>query len=152
MKCAWQRFTDASEVDEQAFATAQVLVEPGQAVADLTARLERDQHPVIGLKEQYLPFWRTIIASPALRSRARELVDDITDHIAALIAASESSTDTLPPRLQAAFAVAVIREAFTAAAARMLDGEAVATVNADYGKALTSGFAHLQRLVPHDTD
>lgn len=116
------------------------------AVQDLVIDLARQHHPVLGLHDRFVHFWRTIIASPALRARARELADELTDHLATHMATAIPPKGAPAARLQAALAVVVIREAFTAAAARMLAGEPAQAVDADYQQALASGFGHLQRL------
>ncbi|OIJ27763.1 TetR/AcrR family transcriptional regulator [Nocardioides luteus] len=118
---------------------------PMRALRDLMTDLEQQRHPFLGLEQRYVRFWRTVLDSPALRARARELVDDLCDHLAAQIEASGVADDGPSARLTAALAVAVIREAFTGAAGRLLAGEPLAAVDAGYRAALVAGFDHLER-------
>lgn len=120
---------------------------PLVAVRDLWLDLEEQGHPLGGLRDGYADFWRTVLASPALRARARELVDELTDHLGALFSeAYEGDTmESRSARLVAALVIAVVREAFLGAARRMLAGELVTTVNEDYRQALRDGFDLLCR-------
>ncbi|MER7557868.1 TetR family transcriptional regulator [Nocardioides sp. NPDC126508] len=126
---------------------------PMRALRDLMTDLEQQRHPFLGLDQRYVRFWRTVLDSPALRARARELVDDLSDHLAAQIEASgvaDGGADGVAAegpsaRLTAALAVAVVREAFTGAAVRLLAGEPLAEVDAGYRAALVAGFDHLER-------
>lgn len=118
---------------------------PMRALRNLMTDLEQQRHPFLGLDQRYVRFWRTVLDSPALRARARELVDDLSDHLAAQIEASGVTDEGPSARLTAALAVAVVREAFTGAAGRLLAGEPLAEVDAGYRAALVAGFDHMER-------
>ncbi|GAA2725485.1 MULTISPECIES: helix-turn-helix domain-containing protein [Streptomyces] len=85
-------------------------------------------HPLLGLADRYAFFWRIVVESPALRSRAREGVEEIENALAAALAEAGDPA----PELAAALALAAVRSAYVAAARRLLAGERAATVRPAY--------------------
>ena len=47
------------------------------SLRDATLRLVDDRHPLSGLNDRSIPFFRTVAASPALVARAREIASDL---------------------------------------------------------------------------
>jgi AcrR family transcriptional regulator len=98
---------------------------PGQsgaaALRDLYLRLILEQHSLAGVHDPATDFFRTVLASPALRARVREALEEIESLLAALLA---EAGDPLP-RMTAALMLAAARVCFAETAARMLAGEPV---------------------------
>ena len=108
---------------------------PVSALRRLFLDLAEEGHPVGGFQDRFVLFWRTAVASPALRARAREALDEFVDHLAVLLTGLDPQ-----PRLTAALVVAVIRTAYTETAGRMLAGEKAADVVSDHITAVTQAF------------
>src|SRR5262245_18716044 len=49
---------------------------PVGALRRLFLELAEEGHPIAGFQDRYVVFWRTVLASPALRARAREALDE----------------------------------------------------------------------------
>ncbi|MFH9941206.1 TetR/AcrR family transcriptional regulator [Streptomyces murinus] len=114
---------------------------PLAALRRLALRLADERHPLSAVGESYVPFWRIVIGSPALRARAREGVEEVETALAAALA----DAGTPDPDLLAALVVAAYRTVFVTTARRHLAGEPVARVAEDHRARLEAAFTALER-------
>lgn len=114
---------------------------PLTALRRLTLRLLDERHPLSAVGENYVPFLRIVIGSPALRARAREGVEEVE----AALAAALADTGTPDPDLLAALVVAAYRTVFVDTARRLLAGDPVAEVAEDHRARLETAFTALER-------
>ncbi|MFK0137857.1 TetR/AcrR family transcriptional regulator [Streptomyces murinus] len=114
---------------------------PLTALRRLTLRLLDERHPLSAVGESYVPFWRIVIGSPALRARAREGVEEVETALAAALA----DTGTPDPDLLAALVVAAYRTVFVGTARRLLAGDPEAEVAEDHRARLETAFTALER-------
>ncbi|OIK26729.1 TetR/AcrR family transcriptional regulator [Streptomyces malaysiense] len=113
---------------------------PLTALRRLALRLLGERHPLSAVGKGYVPFWRVVLGSPALRARAREGVEEVETALAAALA----DAGTPDPDLLAALAVAAYRTVFVTTARRLLAGEPVERVAEDHRARLESAFAALE--------
>jgi AcrR family transcriptional regulator len=71
------RSVDATEFLREAVRDRAPGVDVLTSLRDLTLRLVAERHPLSGTNDQSVPFFRTVAASPALISRAREIAADL---------------------------------------------------------------------------
>ncbi|WP_416482158.1 TetR/AcrR family transcriptional regulator [Streptomyces sp. CL12] len=114
---------------------------PLTALRRLALRLADERHPLSAVGESYVPFWRIVIGSPALRARAREGVEEVETALAAALA----DTGTPDPDLLAALVVAAYRTVFVGTGRRFLAGDPVAEVAEDHRARLETAFTALER-------
>ncbi|WEO97737.1 TetR family transcriptional regulator [Streptomyces sp. FXJ1.172] len=114
---------------------------PLAALRRLALRLLDERHPLSGVGERYPRFYRIVLASPALRSRAREGVEEVERTLAAALAEAGAAD----PQLLAALTVAAYRTVYLTSARRLLAGDPVAEVARDHRARLESAFASLER-------
>jgi AcrR family transcriptional regulator len=100
---------------------------PLTALRRLSVDLAEQGHPLGGFQDRYVHFWRTALASPALRARAREALEEFEAHLADLLTGIDPQ-----PRLTAALVIAAYRTVYAATARRVLAGEKAADVAADH--------------------
>ncbi|WP_221762735.1 TetR/AcrR family transcriptional regulator [Nonomuraea sp. WAC 01424] len=112
------------------------------ALRDMLIRHAREGHPLGGVDDRFVHFFRVVTGSAALRARAREIADELETVLAALI---DESGEGLPGRLTAAMLVGAYRSAFLGTAARMLAGELAADVLDDHVAAVGTAFGVLER-------
>ncbi|MER6733783.1 TetR/AcrR family transcriptional regulator [Streptomyces puniciscabiei] len=117
---------------------------PLAALHRLARQLLDTRHPLSGVGETFLPFWRTVTASPALRARAREGAEEVEEALAGALA----DTGAPDPHLLAALTVAAYRTVFVTSARRLLAGDPVEEVARDHRRRLESAFAALERMAP----
>jgi AcrR family transcriptional regulator len=99
-------------------------VTPVAALGALMLRLLDERHPLAAVRDQYPAFWNVVLASPALRARAREAVVDAETLIGHLIAEAEGRPPEDPQiRLTAALVMATARICYETAARRIMAGE-----------------------------
>jgi AcrR family transcriptional regulator len=111
---------------------------PLSALRRLFVGLAEEGHPIGGFADRYVAFWRTLLASPALRARAREALDEFEAHLAGLLTGIDPH-----PRLTAALALAAFRAVYSETARRVLAGEKAADVVADHIAAVEHAFETL---------
>ncbi|MFH8340808.1 TetR/AcrR family transcriptional regulator [Streptomyces sp. AM6-12] len=114
---------------------------PLSALRRLALRLLDERHPLSAVGEDYVPFWRIVTGSTALRARAREGVEEVE---AALVVAL-ADAGTPDPDLLAALTVAAYRTVFLTTARRLLAGDPLPRVAEDHRARLESAFAALER-------
>ncbi|MGI5132219.1 TetR/AcrR family transcriptional regulator [Pseudonocardia sp. CA-107938] len=107
-----------------------------------TERLAEARHPLSGLDERSLPFFRTVAASPALIARAREIAAEIEEALA-----DELDRDPAfdgDAALLAAFLVAGYATVLVATARRRLAGAAPEELLDDHRARVTRLFSALR--------
>ncbi|MEU9480702.1 TetR/AcrR family transcriptional regulator [Streptomyces sp. NPDC048191] len=114
---------------------------PLAALRGLALRLLDERHPLSGVGGRYPRFFRIVGASPALRARAREGVEEVEEALGAALA----ETGVPDPHLLAALTVAAYRTVFVASVRRLLAGDPVEEVARDHRLRLESAFAALER-------
>lgn len=113
---------------------------PVAALRRLFLDLAREGHPIGGFQDRYVLFWRTVLDSPALRSRAREALYEFESHLAGLLTGIDTK-----PELTAAVVLAAVRTEFSRTALRMLAGEKAEDVLPDHLAAIEDAFTTLER-------
>jgi AcrR family transcriptional regulator len=108
---------------------------PVAALHRLFVEVAEEGHPIGGFEDRFVAFWRTVLASPALRARAREAVDEFVTHLAGVLTGLDPH-----PRLTAALVLATFRAVYSETAGRMLAGEKAAEVVSDHIAALEQAF------------
>ncbi|NUT50743.1 MAG: TetR/AcrR family transcriptional regulator [Saccharothrix sp.] len=108
---------------------------PVAALRRLFVELAEQGHPLGGFEDRYVRFWHTLLASPALRARAREALDEVEAHLADLLTGLDPR-----PRLTAALALAAFRAVYQESAGRLLAGEPAADVTPDHIAAVRRAF------------
>ncbi|MEV4892348.1 TetR/AcrR family transcriptional regulator [Nonomuraea sp. NPDC055795] len=107
---------------------------PGAAVLrslrDMAFGLLEERHALSGLKDGSIPFFRTVVASPALIARAREIAFDLQQTLAAELDHDPAFDGDAP--LLAAFFVAGYSTVLVETARRLIAGEAADTVADDH--------------------
>jgi len=71
------RSADAVELLRSAVRDRAPDVDVPASLRDMTLRLVDARHPLSGLNDRSIPFFRTVAASPALVARAREIASDL---------------------------------------------------------------------------
>ncbi|MFF4573745.1 TetR/AcrR family transcriptional regulator [Streptomyces sp. NPDC001410] len=117
---------------------------PLAALHRLALQLLDEQHPLGGMAERFVHFWRVVIDSPALRARAREGVEEVESALAAALA----ETEVADPHLLAALTVAAYRTVYVTSARRLMAGDPVKEVAEDHRARLGAAFATLERTTP----
>jgi AcrR family transcriptional regulator len=128
---------------------------PLGAVADLLLHLVDTSHPLCGVGPGYDGFIRIVLASPTLRARAREAVDELEDGLAALFACAGgplAGAGPVPPgaadaRLAAGLLIGAARAVYREMVGRQLAGEPASILVAPYGAALRDAMARVERAV-----
>jgi len=133
----FDRYPQAEELLTAAVRDRSADESPLQALRRLFVELAEQQHPLGGFHERYPPFWHTVVASPALRARAREAVDELQALLGRLIA---ETSDDPTPAITAAVTMAAYRAVYTESLARMLAGDSAAEVTADHIAAVNRAF------------
>ncbi|MFJ8470994.1 TetR/AcrR family transcriptional regulator [Kitasatospora sp. NPDC094011] len=125
---------------------------PLAALRRVTLELLDQGHPLTAVRERFLPFWRVVGDSPALRARGREALEELETALAATIAeTTDGGAHDLRPRLTAALAVAAYRTVATASLARLVAGEPEHTVLEDHRALVHRTFDALERALPEAT-
>ena len=99
-----------------------------EALLDMWLGLLDRRHPLSGMHDDRIgSFFRVVLASPALRARVREAIEEVETLVAALFAEAGEAR----PEMTAALVVASARVCYTAAARRILRDEPVASFAAE---------------------
>ncbi|MFG3012267.1 TetR/AcrR family transcriptional regulator [Streptomyces cinerochromogenes] len=114
---------------------------PLAALRRLALRLLEERHPLGGVGETFADFWRVVVASPALRARAREGVEEIERALTDAL----GEAGVADPALAAALTVAAYRTVFLASVRRLLAGDPVEEVARDHRGRLEAAFGALER-------
>ena len=100
------------------------------SLRDLTLRLVDARHPLSGVDERSVPFFRTVAASPALIARAREIAADLQRTLADEL--ERDPTFDGDAALLAAFFMAGYGTVMVQTARRLIDGEPPSDVVDDH--------------------
>ena len=117
-----------------------------RALSALAVRLAETRHPLGRMTASDSRFWRTVIESPTLRARLRELAEEAENWLADEIAGDGGPAASGPwPAVQAAAAIAALRTVYGHSLGRILAGEPEEAVEADYLRDLRRTFDALER-------
>jgi AcrR family transcriptional regulator len=116
-------------------------VTPVQALRALAINLAEERHPLSGLSAGSSPFLRTVASSPALLSRAYELLGEVEQALAAVLAEAGEVSE---PRLLAALIVAAYRSVVAETAGQVMRGHPAARIAADHRRRLDQAFDVLE--------
>ena len=109
-----------------------------EAVRALLHRLLAERHGLSFTRPAMKEFGRVIADSAALRSRAREMLDELVGTVAAVLA--EQTADPLGSRLVARLLVETVRTVVTTAGERLIAGDDAAVVTADQAGVIDRAF------------
>lgn len=110
-----------------------------------------ERHPFGAVGENFPRFWQVVLDSPALRSRAREALEELEDALAAALARAEGEDPAAPgtdARLTAALTVAAYRTAYATTARRQLAGTGADEAALGHRELVHRAFDALERAVP----
>jgi AcrR family transcriptional regulator len=117
-----------------------------RALRGLATRQAEARHPLGRTSAADAPFWRTVMESPTLRARLRELAEEAEAWLTEQFARHEDSdTPGCWPAVKAGATVAALRAVYGRALGRILAGEPEAAVEADYLRDLRRAFDALER-------
>jgi AcrR family transcriptional regulator len=137
------RVDDATEFLRAAVRDRAAGVDVLDSLREMTFRLADDAHPLSGLNERSVSFFRTVAGSPALIARARELGADLQQTL------TEELTQTFEgdAPLVAAFFIAGYSTILVETARRRTAEEPAATVEANHRTRLNQLFTLLHEGV-----
>ncbi|MFD0022221.1 TetR/AcrR family transcriptional regulator [Streptomyces sp. NPDC058382] len=115
---------------------------PLRALRRLVLELLDQRHPLSAVDDDYPAFWRIVIASPALRARAREGVEELEEALARAFA--ETGPECADPAFAAALTVAAYRSVHVTTARRLLAGESAAALADDHRARVHAAFDALE--------
>ncbi|MEU7888883.1 TetR family transcriptional regulator [Microbispora bryophytorum] len=151
------RYPEAVELVTQAVRERAEGESPLAALRRLFLGMLREGHPLGGIAPGYEVFWQVILDSPALRARARELVEEFEGVLAGLFAEAAGSDPAGPvdpagpadpaPRLAAALVVAAYRAVYVTSIDRIRAGDPVHDVIADRMVLLDRALLAVERAV-----
>ena len=99
-----------------------------EALRDMWLGLLDRRHPLSGMHDDRIgSFFRVVLASPALRARVREAIEEVETLVAALFAEAGEAR----PEMTAALVVASARVCYVAAARRILSGVPIESFRAE---------------------
>ncbi|MFE0156456.1 TetR/AcrR family transcriptional regulator [Nonomuraea sp. NPDC059007] len=101
-----------------------------QSLRDAAFGLLEERHALSGLKDGSVPFFRTVVASPTLVARAREIAFDLQQTLSGELEHDPAFDGDAP--LLAAFFVAGYTTVLVETARRLIAGEAAGTVADDH--------------------
>ncbi|QKW50152.1 TetR/AcrR family transcriptional regulator [Streptomyces buecherae] len=118
---------------------------PLSALRRLVLALLDQRHPLSAVGDSFPAFGRVVMASPALRSRARAGVEELEE------ALSQAFAETAPgfpdPAFAAALTVAAYRSVFVTTARRLLAGETAAALADDHRARVHAAFDALEKAL-----
>jgi AcrR family transcriptional regulator len=117
-----------------------------RALWRLAARLLEARHPLGRISAAQARFWLTVLESPTLRARLREMTEEAEVWLGELFAQDGNpATSVSWPAVKAAAAISAFRTVYGHAVGRIIDGEPEAAVEADYLSDLRRAFDALER-------
>jgi AcrR family transcriptional regulator len=120
------RAVDAVELLRSAVRDRAPGVDVLASLRDVTLRLFDARHPLSGVNDRSIPFFRTVAASPALLARAREIASDLRRTLAEEL--ERDPTFAGDGTLLAAFFIAGYGTVMVATARRLIAGESPSAV------------------------
>ncbi|WP_432927589.1 TetR/AcrR family transcriptional regulator [Microbispora sp. CA-135349] len=143
------RFPEAVELVTRAVRERGEGEGPLAALRRLFFRMLKEGHPLGGIAPEYQVFWQVILDSPALRARAREMLEEFEGMLAALIAEAAGTDPAEPaPRLAAALVVAAYRTVYVTSVGRIRAGDPGEEVLAAHVALLDHALQAVERAVP----
>ena len=124
------RADDAVEFLRSAVRDRAPGVDPLASLRDTTLRLFEASHPLSGVNDRSIPFFRTVAASPALIARAREIASDLQRTLAEEL--EDDKTFEGDGMLFAAFFIAGYGTVLVETARRLVADEPRSTVEDDH--------------------
>jgi AcrR family transcriptional regulator len=124
------RGVDAVELLRSAVRDRAPGVDVLASLRDVTLRLFDARHPLSGVNDRSIPFFRTVAASPALLARAREIASDLRRTLAEEL--ERDPTFAGDGTLLAAFFIAGYGTVMVATARRLIAGESPSAVVDDH--------------------
>jgi AcrR family transcriptional regulator len=124
------RAVDAVELLRSAVRDRAPGVDVLASLRDVTLRLFDARHPLSGVNDRSIPFFRTVAASPALLARAREIASDLRRTLAEEL--ERDPTFAGDGTLLAAFFIAGYGTVMVATARRLIAGESPSAVVDDH--------------------
>ncbi len=124
---------------------------PLAALRRLALELLAQRHPLGGLGEGFEYFFRTVLAAPSLRARAREAAEEIEAALAGALAEAAGGDPARPDRdarLAAAMIVAAWRTLYAEVVIRQLEGDPVEEVAVEHEAVIRHTFDVLARALP----
>jgi AcrR family transcriptional regulator len=112
---------------------------------ETTNRLLKARHPLSGVNDRSIPFFRTVAGSPALLARAREIAADLQRTLAEELERDQSFEGD--GTLLAAFFIAGYSTVLVSSARRLIAGEPPSTVVEDHGERFERLFEALRNGV-----
>jgi AcrR family transcriptional regulator len=116
------RAEDADELLRSAVRERAAGVDILTSLQETAVRLFDDHHPLSGVNDRSVPFFRTVAASPALTARAREIGADLQHTLTEEL--ERDSSFAGDPRLLAAFFIAGYGTVLVETASRLIAGDA----------------------------
>lgn len=132
------RAPEAIRLIRQAVIDRPAEAHPLEALRGLALELAEIRHPLSGLSTGSEPLLRTLVASPALVARARELLDEIEQALSTAL--REDRHPVAAPRLLAALASAAYRTVVAETTRRVLADDLIEEVAADHRLRLGQAF------------
>lgn len=138
------RAVDAVEVLQAAVRDRPPGVDLLSSLQHNAFRLFDDRHPLSGVNDRSVPFFRTVAASPALIARARQIAADLERTLAEEIGRDPAGDDAM---FLPAFFLAGYRTVMVDSARRLLAGEVMDAVVGDHRVRLEALFEALRNGV-----
>jgi len=140
------RAADAVELLRSAVRERDPDVDALASLRDVTRRLVDEQHPLSGLDERSVPFFRTVAGSPALIARAREIASELQQVLDDELEADPGFDGD--GTLLAAFFMGGYSALLVETASRLIAGESRASVVEHHHERIDSLFDALRSGVP----
>ncbi|WP_205752661.1 TetR/AcrR family transcriptional regulator [Cryptosporangium phraense] len=121
-------------------------VSPVGAIRELALDLLQQDHPLGGAGD-HRQFWRTILASPTLRARMRESVEELEDLLTSVLLTAAPESGPTRARWSAALIMAALRTTRQVAAQRILAGEDPELVTAEQPALVNELFDGVERAL-----
>jgi AcrR family transcriptional regulator len=112
------------------------------SLCDMTLRLVDDRHPLSGVNDRSIPFFRTVAASPALVARAREIASELQRTLVEEL--ERDPTFDGDETLLAAFFIAGYSTVMVETARRLIAGEPLSDLLDDHRARFERLFAALR--------
>jgi AcrR family transcriptional regulator len=117
---------------------------PVVALHALIRRLLGERYPMIAASPGVRLFWRTVEASPALRARGRQMLDDAESRLTVLLATAVGAAPDDPgAACAAAMILAVLRVSYRVGLTAVDRGESIESVIRRQREAIDRGFAQI---------
>jgi AcrR family transcriptional regulator len=143
----FDREVDAVELLRSAVRDRPPGVDVLTSLRDVTLRLVEARHPLSGLDDRSVPFFRTVAASPALIARAREIAAELEHGLVEELEGDQTFPGDGP--LVAALFIAGYRTVLVASARRLTAGDPAGAVTEDHRLRLEQLFEALRSgIVP----